>query len=98
MTKPDFFALQQRREDILTLCKYYHASNVRVFGSVARGKSRENSEVDLLIDFPDERSVLDYVALQRELEVLLSRKVDLVISECFSPLIKAQVLREAHIL
>ncbi len=98
ITQFDFTALQQQREAILALCKHYHASNVRVFGSIARGESRKNSDVDLLIDFPDEHSVLDYVALQRELEVLLSRKVDLVISECLHPLIREQVLREAHIL
>jgi len=98
ITQFDFATLQQQREAILTLCNRYHASNVRVFGSVARGESRKDSDVDLLIDFSDENSVLDYVALQRELEVLLSRKIDLVISECLHPLIREQVLREAHTL
>jgi len=98
MTTLDFATLQQQREDILTLCKHYHASNVRVFGSVARGENREDSDIDILIDFPDSSSVLDYVALQRELEMQLSRKVDLVISECLHPLTKEQVLQEAHAL
>jgi len=95
MTTLDFATLQQRREEILALCQYYHASNVQVFGSMVRGEHREDSDVDLLIDFPDDNSVLDYVALQRELEMLLSRKVDLVMSECLHPLIKEQV---AHLL
>jgi hypothetical protein len=98
MTTLDLAALQQRREDILALCQHYQASNVRVFGSVARGGNREDSDVDLLVDFPDDNSVLDYVALQRELEMLLSRKVDLVMSECLHPLIKEQVLQEAYLL
>jgi uncharacterized protein len=98
MTTLDFYVLQQQREKILELCKHYQASNVRVFGSMARQENREDSDVDLLIDFSEERSVLDYVALQRDLEMLLSRKVDLVMSDCLHPLIRAQVLREARVL
>ncbi len=98
MTTLNLATLQQRREDILALCEHYHASNVQVFGSLARGENRQDSDVDLLIDFPDNHSVLDYVALQRDLEMLLSKKVDLVIRECLHPLIKGQILREARFL
>jgi len=48
MTTLDFAALQQRREEILVLCKHYQASNVRVFGSVVRKENREDSDLDLL--------------------------------------------------
>jgi uncharacterized protein len=54
------------------------ASNVRVFGSVARGTAQPESDVDLLVDFELGRSLIDHVALWRDLEALLGRRVDVV--------------------
>ncbi len=42
--------LHTKREDILRIAAKYGASNVRVFGSVARGEADEQSDIDLLID------------------------------------------------
>jgi predicted nucleotidyltransferase len=41
--------LQEKREDILRIAKGYGASNIRVFGSVARGESDAKSDIDLLL-------------------------------------------------
>ena len=84
------------RQEQPYLRKNFGVLSIGLFGSYAKGIQGPDSDVDLLIDFPDDNSVLDYVALQRELEMLLSRKVDLVMTECLHPRIKEQVLREAH--
>ncbi len=59
--------LQQKREEILSLAAYHGASNVRIFGSVARCEEQENSDVDFLVDMESDRSLLDRIGLiQRE--------------------------------
>jgi uncharacterized protein len=66
------------REDVLAVCERYGAADVRVIGSVARGEDSADSDIDLLMRFPDGTSLLDVAALQRDLEQLLGRSVDVV--------------------
>jgi predicted nucleotidyltransferase len=56
-----------------------------VFGSVARGQERPDSDIDLLIDFAEDRGFRDYLALAEALDTELHRKVDLVLSRSVSP-------------
>ncbi len=87
--------LKSKREDILRIAAKYGASNVRVFGSVARGEAGPESDVDLLIDFEPDRSLLDHVALLQDLEDILSLKVDVVNEKALHNCIRDRVLREA---
>jgi predicted nucleotidyltransferase len=68
--------LRQRREEILRIAAVHGASNVRVFGSVARGDARPDSDIDLLVDFEQGRSLLDLSALISDLEEVLGYRVD----------------------
>lgn len=95
MTCLNFHELQQYKSQILALCQKYHASNVRVFGSVARGDNQAESDIDLLIDMPSHISFLRLVALHQELFELLGKKVDIAIERNLPPLIKEQVLQDA---
>ena len=52
-------ALQENREEILRLAEKYGASNVRVFGSVARGNAGPESDIDFLIDLEPGRTLFD---------------------------------------
>jgi len=72
--------LADRREDILRVAERHKTSNVRVFGSVARGEDSERSEVDLLVDLAPDGSLLDQVRLRRELSRLLGVEVDVITS------------------
>jgi len=69
-----------RRDEIIAIAKLYGASNIRVFGSVARGDATDDSDVDLLVKFEPGRSLLDQGGLLMELRDLLGVPVD-VISE-----------------
>ncbi|MEM1168934.1 MAG: nucleotidyltransferase family protein [Cyanobacteria bacterium P01_H01_bin.35] len=68
--------LQQKREEILNLAAQHGASNIRIFGSVARDEEREDSDIDFLVDMEGDRSLLDRIGLIQDLEDLLGRKVD----------------------
>ena len=87
--------LGEKRPDILRLAAQHGARNVRVFGSLARGEARLDSDVDILITLEPERSLLDLIALQQDLEDLLNCKVDVVTEASVSPYIRPQVLRDA---
>lgn len=66
------------RGSILALANKYHADNVRVFGSVARGEATEESDIDFLVHFKSGASLLDESGLDRELHELLGRSIDLI--------------------
>lgn len=87
--------IQTRRDDILRIATEHGASNVRVFGSVARGDDEPESDVDLLIQLEAERSLLDLIAIKQELEALLSRRVDVLTEAAISPYLREQILSEA---
>jgi hypothetical protein len=70
--------LRIHRDEILRLAASHGARNVRVFGSVARGEARPDSDVDLAVVLDPGRDVLDLCALIADLENLLGRSVDLV--------------------
>lgn len=86
--------LVDRRNAILEIAARHHASNLRVFGSVARGEDGDGSDIDLLADF-DGTNPLDQIAMAREIEVLLGVSVDLGSADALRPRLREDVLREA---
>jgi predicted nucleotidyltransferase len=87
--------IQSRRETILRIAAQHGASNVRVFGSVARGEAGAGSDLDLLVTLDADRSLLDHVALAQDLEDLLGCRVDVVNERALHRLISQRVLAEA---
>ncbi len=87
--------LGDKREEILAIAAHHGASNVRVFGSVARGEARPDSDVDFLVNIEKGRNLLDRISLIQDLEDLLNRKVDVAESENLHRYIRDRVLREA---
>ena len=67
-------------------------------GSVARGDDRRESDVDLLVEMADDRSLLDLVALEQELEALLHRPVDVLTTQSLAPGIRGRVTADARAL
>lgn len=73
---PTLDDLRQVRDEILRIAEQYGASNVRVFGSVARGDARPDSDVDLLVDFAPTTSLYEMVGLWLDLKDLLGWEID----------------------
>jgi uncharacterized protein len=67
-----------RREQVMAVAARHHANRVRVFGSVARGDDRPDSDIDLLVDFAPDSALFDLMRMARELEELLGHPVDVV--------------------
>jgi uncharacterized protein len=91
--------LSENREDILAVAARHGASNIRVFGSVARGEETGNSDIDFLIDY-DVKKISPWfpVRLIRDLENLLNHKVDVVTEKGLKPRIRVQVLADCILL
>jgi predicted nucleotidyltransferase len=87
--------IQARRGDILRIAARHGARNVRIFGSAARGDCTARSDVDILVDLEDGRSLFDLGALLEELRQLLGREVDVVTEKGLRARIRDRVLEEA---
>ncbi len=90
--------LKDKRPQILQIAADHGARNVRVFGSLARGEARPDSDVDILITLEAGRSLLDVIGLKQDLEDLLGCKVDVVTEAAVSPYLRERVLKEAVVL
>jgi predicted nucleotidyltransferase len=91
-----YATLQQEKQRILVIAQRYHAHNLRVFGSVVRGEEREDSDIDLLVDFLPGATLLDQVGLMEALSNVLGRKVDVVSERALNRFLRQSVLQEAR--
>jgi len=81
------------------LCQKYGIAELSVFGSVARGEARPNSDVDLLyVRIPGNDLGMSYFDLQDDLERLFGRRVDLVAKDGLHRVIRDRVLADAQVL
>ena len=87
--------LQEKREEIIRIAAEHGASNVRIFGSVARGEARLDSDVNFLVELEPYRSLLDHVALIQDLEDFLGRKVDVATDKGLQERVRDRILNEA---
>jgi uncharacterized protein len=88
--------LQSKRQAVLALAAKHGARNVRIFGSVARGESGPQSDIDLLVKMEEGRSLLDLSALVLDLRQLLGVKVDVVSEDGLYWLLRRRILKEAR--
>lgn len=77
--------LRERKDEILRIAARHGARNVRVFGSVARGRARPDSDVDFLVEFEPDRTVLDLSGFILDLQEALDREVNVVEAGSASP-------------
>lgn len=87
--------LSERRAAILAAAARRHASNVRVFGSVARGDDTATSDIDLLVDLDPDANPLDLLDLGCDLEDELGVRVDVGTPASLRAFLRDEVLAEA---
>lgn len=86
--------LALRRLDVRSVLRKYHASNPRLFGSVARGDAGPESDIDILVDLDagGGNALMRIAGMSEELTQLLGVRVDVVCDE----LLRARVSANAH--
>ena len=84
------------KERIAEFCRRHHIKKLAIFGSVLRRDFREDSDIDVLVEFEkDHVPGLAFFAMEDELSRILCRKVDLNTPECLSRYFRDKVLQEA---
>jgi predicted nucleotidyltransferase len=88
--------LQQLREYIPQIKEQYQIQNIGVFGSYVRGEERENSDIDILVEFSPDISfgLITFCKLENQLSDKLGKKVDLVTKDGLKSRIGENILKE----
>ena len=90
--------LEAKKGEVLRIAAKHGAHNVRVFGSVARGEARPDSDVDFLVNMEPGRTLFDMGGLLMDLRDLLGVNVDVVTEHGLKQRIRDRVLKEAELL
>jgi len=76
------------------LKKRFKLKKIGIFGSYVRDKQGKRSDVDILVEFKEPVSLLEFVAIERHLSELIGKKVDLVMKSALKPRIGKHILKE----
>lgn len=87
--------LHRHRDEIIAFGRQHDVSNIRVFGSVARGEADENSDLDLLVDSGPGASLFTLTAFALDVEQLLEVFTQVATPGGLKPRIRDRVLAEA---
>jgi uncharacterized protein len=87
--------VRSQRSKILETARRRGVRNIRVFGSVARGEERADSDVDLLVELEASRSLFGLGGFLMDLHDLLGRKVDVATDDALPSSLRDRILREA---
>ncbi|GAA2035842.1 hypothetical protein GCM10009819_20460 [Agromyces tropicus] len=88
--------LNARREELVAALEELGASNIRVFGSVARGDESATSDIDLLVDLADDVGMFGLGTMRSTAERILDAPVDIVPASSLKADVADTVLREAR--
>jgi predicted nucleotidyltransferase len=83
---------------LIEICRQNDVSMVGVFGSMVRGEASARSDIDLLVRFSRDKSLLALVALERQLTAAMGRKVDVLTEAALSPYLRDRVLRDLKVI
>jgi predicted nucleotidyltransferase len=87
------------RKKIDDFCQRHHIRKLSIFGSAIHGDLRQESDVDVLVEFePDHVPGLAFFSMERELSEILGREVDLNTPQFLSPYFRSRVVAEAETL
>lgn len=83
---------------IISLIKKHGAKKIAVFGSYARGEEKPKSDIDILVEFSERKSLLDIVGIEQELSDTLGIKVDLLTEKSISPYLIDRIKRDMKVI
>ena len=81
-------------QKIARILKARGACRVAIFGSYARGEERPGSDLDIIVDFSERKSLLDIIGIEQELSEELGLKVDLLTEKAISPYLIDRIKKE----
>jgi hypothetical protein len=85
-------------ETILSFMQKHGAEKIGVFGSYARNEARPDSDLDLMVWFKEQKSLLGMIRIERELSELLGIKIDLLTEQAVSPYLIDRIRQELKVI
>lgn len=82
------------RQHLPKLTQEYNISYLGLFGSYVRGEQKEDSDLDILVEFSKEPDLLEFIGLKQELSEILGVEVDLAMKNALKPRIGKRILEE----
>ncbi|HNZ88138.1 MAG TPA: nucleotidyltransferase family protein [Methanofastidiosum sp.] len=81
------------------ILKRHGIRKAAIFGSYVRGEETKDSDIDILVEFKDieNKSLLDLIGLEQDLEEFLNKKVDVITYNSIHPLLKEYILKEQEV-
>ena len=80
---------------LVNFLKKYGVKKIEIFGSYARGDAKPESDLDVIVEFEDRKSLLELVGIEQELEDTLGIKVDLLTRASISPYLIEKIGKES---
>ena len=80
----------------LPILKRYRVKKAALFGSIARGTAKPTSDIDFLIEPPEQFSLMDLAGLKVDLEDANKRSVDVVEYDMIKPILRDSILKYEH--
>lgn len=87
--------IEEIKKKVVPILKEAGVTRSSLFGSVVRGDARGDSDIDMLVEPPDDMSLFGFIGLQHRLEQALKRKVDLGEFSTIKPRIRESILQSA---
>jgi len=89
---------QEIFEKIIKFLKNEGAKRISVFGSYVRGEEKRESDIDIVVEFSERKSLLELVRIERELSEFLGIKVDLLTEQSISPYLIDSIRKEMEVI
>jgi len=89
---------EEIRNEVVLVLKRYDVKRAAFFGSFVRGEHRGDSDIDILVEFEGEKSLLDLARLKIQLEKVLRRRVDVLTYGSLHPLLRDRILQEQKVI
>lgn len=90
--------LEEIRNKTIPVLQRHDVKRAAIFGSFVREEQKEDSDIDILVEFKGDKSLLDLAGLKIELEEVLRRKVDVLTYNSLHPLLKDKILQEQKVI
>jgi hypothetical protein len=102
MSKGKKSLLNNKFLDILNILKQYRnflkdkykVKEIGIFGSFVRGEAKKRSDIDIIVDFYEVPDLLEFINLERYLQRILRKKIDLIRKPTLRKELKKKILRE----
>lgn len=97
--QPKNLSLNEVKQLIIPILKQHDVAHAAIFGSFVRGEQKEDSDIDILVEFNnDQKTLMDLVSLELELGDLIGRRADVLTYDSLHPQIEKNVLKEQVVL